>query len=149
GDGVFETTKVCHGVPFALTRHLDRLARSAAATGLDLPPDDLLREATAAVCAEVADLELARVRITVTGGPGPTGSLRGDGPSTLLVTAVQAQRPTAPETTIVVPWRRNHRGALAGVKSTSYAENVIALAAARRAGAGEALLANVADELCE
>ena len=30
GDGVFETIKVARGVPFALSRHLARLARSAA-----------------------------------------------------------------------------------------------------------------------
>ena len=49
----------------------------------------------------------------------------------------------------MVPWRRNQHGALTGVKTTSYAENVVALAAARAAGVGEALLANTAGELCE
>jgi branched-chain amino acid aminotransferase len=149
GDGVFETTKVEHGVPFALTRHLRRLSRSADMVGLSLPADDLLREAAAAVCRGVADVALVRLRITLTAGPGPAGSLRGDGPPTLLVTATETQPPVGPETAILVPWRRNHRGALTGVKSTSYLENVVALAAARRAGVGEALLANVADELCE
>lgn len=149
GDGVFETTKVEYGVPFALTRHLGRLEQSAAALGLPLPPADRIREAAAAVCGQLKDVELARLRITVTGGVGPAGSLRGAGPPTLLVTAARAQRPTGPETAILVPWRRNHRGALTGVKSTSYAENVVALAAARKAGVGEALFANVADELCE
>ena len=38
GDGVFETCKVSGGEPFALTRHLRRLDRSAA--GLGLPPPD-------------------------------------------------------------------------------------------------------------
>jgi branched-chain amino acid aminotransferase len=114
-----------------------------------LPAEQLLREAADAVCRSIVDVELARLRITVTAGPGPAGSVRGAGPPTLLVTATPTQRPAAPETTLVVPWRRNHRGALTGVKSTSYAENVVALAAARRAGVGEALLANVADELCE
>jgi branched-chain amino acid aminotransferase len=149
GDGIFETTKVEHGVPFALTRHLRRLSRSADAVGLSLPAPDLLREAAGAVCGLVVDVELARLRITVTAGAGPAGSLRGNGPPTLLVTVSPALRPSGPETAVVVPWRRNHRGATTGVKSTSYLENVVALAAARRAGVGEALLANVADELCE
>ena len=43
GDGVFETAKVVGGVPFALTRHLDRLASSAA--GLALPVPDEARGA--------------------------------------------------------------------------------------------------------
>ena len=39
GDGVFETIKVVAGQPFALSRHLARLGRSAA--GLGLPEPDL------------------------------------------------------------------------------------------------------------
>jgi branched-subunit amino acid aminotransferase/4-amino-4-deoxychorismate lyase len=38
-DGVFEALKVTGGVPFALTRHLERLRASAA--GLGLPEPDL------------------------------------------------------------------------------------------------------------
>ena len=40
GDGVFETVKVTGGVPFALTRHLDRLRGSARGLGLDAPDTD-------------------------------------------------------------------------------------------------------------
>ena len=38
GDGVFETAALRDGVPFALTRHLERLARSAERLGLVPPP---------------------------------------------------------------------------------------------------------------
>lgn len=48
-----------------------------------------------------------------------------------------------------MPWVRNERSAVAGLKTTSYAENVVALAAAHRAGASEALLANTVGRLCE
>ncbi|HEY2832196.1 MAG TPA: aminotransferase class IV [Sporichthyaceae bacterium] len=149
GDGVFETTKVIHGVPFARTRHLARLHDSARAIGLPLPDDDYLRAAIDAVCATVADAPLARLRLTVTAGPGPAGSARGAGPPTVWASATPTSPPSAPETAIVVPWRRNENGALTGVKTTSYAENVVALATARAAGVGEALLANTAGELCE
>ena len=54
-----------------------------------------------------------------------------------------------PTAVITVPWTRNERGALSGLKTTSYAENVVALAGARRAGASEALFANTRGELCE
>ncbi|MCC3771970.1 aminotransferase class IV, partial [Streptomyces sp. UNOC14_S4] len=50
---------------------------------------------------------------------------------------------------ITVPWTRNERSALAGLKSTSYAENVVALARAADRGATEALFANTVGELCE
>ncbi|MGH9283518.1 MAG: aminotransferase class IV, partial [Acidimicrobiales bacterium] len=40
GDGVFETLRVYGGRPFAWTRHLERLSRSAAGMGLYLPGGD-------------------------------------------------------------------------------------------------------------
>lgn len=149
GDGVFETCKVTYGRPFALSRHLTRLAASAQAMGLPEPADAALREAVAAVLAELAGTPLARLRITWTGGPAPLGSARGDAPATLFVAAAPIAVPPPTESVVVVPWRRNEHGATTGVKTTSYAENVRALAYARRAGAGEALLANTAGELCE
>jgi branched-chain amino acid aminotransferase len=50
---------------------------------------------------------------------------------------------------VVVPWPRNERSALAGLKTISYAENVVALAYAKARGAGEALFANLGGDLCE
>lgn len=148
GDGVFEAIKVLEGRPFALTRHLDRLARSAAALGLPDPDLDAFRGAVADVLAQ-EHLPLGRIRLTYTGGPAPLGSGRGDAAPTLVVVAA-AMDPT-PETTAVlrVPWPRNERGAMAGVKSTSYAENVVALDEAARHGASEAIFENLAGHLCE
>jgi branched-chain amino acid aminotransferase len=50
---------------------------------------------------------------------------------------------------VTVPWTRNERGALTGLKTTSYAENVVALARAHQHGASEALFANTVGQLCE
>ena len=47
------------------------------------------------------------------------------------------------------PWPRNDRGALVGLKTVSYAENVVALQWARKRGAEEAVFANLAGRLCE
>jgi branched-chain amino acid aminotransferase len=148
GDAVFEAIKVVDGQPFALTRHLDRLERSAAGLGLTGVDVDAVRSGLAAVLAE-EHLPLGRVRITVTAGPAPLGSGRGSGgPTTIVVAAPMDQ---APESTavITVPWPRNERGALAGLKTTSYGENVVALARARERGATEAVFANLAGNLCE
>ena len=147
GDGAFETLKVVDGQPFALTRHLQRMARSLQGLGLTPPDDALLREGVAAVLdGEPGDL---RVRITVTAGPAPLGSERGD--SGLTVAVASAPLGDWPATTAVatVPWPRNERGALAGLKTTSYAENVVALARAHAAGASEAIFANTVGDLCE
>ncbi|WP_445278045.1 aminotransferase class IV, partial [Streptomyces sp. DSM 41033] len=49
GDGIFETVRTSEGRPFALTRHLDRLTRSARGLGLPDPDLDEVRRAATAV----------------------------------------------------------------------------------------------------
>src|SRR6266545_672193 len=148
GDGVFETMAVVRGAAFAVRRHLERLRRSAGALGLAVPSDAELRAAVEAVVAANGDA-VGRVRITVTGGPGPLGSGRGGGAPTVLVIAGPPPEWPASASVVVVPWPRNERGAVAGVKTISYAENVVALAWAQARGAGEALFLNTAGVLCE
>ena len=156
GDGVFETVKVIDGTPFALTRHLARLRGSAELVGLTLPgADTSLRAAcTAAIEAAIVDPDnatagVARLRITVTAGPGPLGSDRGARAPTLIVAAGPGTTWPATAQVATVPWVRNERSAVAGAKTTSYAENVVALAAAHQRGAGEAILANTMGVLAE
>jgi len=92
---------------------------------------------------------MARLRVTFTAGPAPLGSGRGHGEPTLIVVADELPA-SAPDVAVVtVPWPRNERGALAGLKTTSYAENVVALAEAKRRGGTEAIFANLAGHLCE
>lgn len=156
GDGVFETCKVVDGTPFALTRHLARLRRSAGIIGLALPwSDSHMRAACADTVSAArrdpsnADLGVGRLRITVTAGPGPLGSDRDLVPPTLVVAA--APGPPWPATTDVatVAWARNERSAVAGAKTTSYAEHVVALAEAHRRGASEAILCDTRGRLSE
>jgi branched-chain amino acid aminotransferase len=147
GDGVFETAKIDHGVPFALTRHLDRLHRSARGLGLDLDIA-VVRKGVDAVLDTVT-WDHARLRITVTGGTSPLGSARGSGGCTIVVAAgpLHGWEPTAKVCT--VPWARNERAATVGLKTTSYADNVVALAYAADCGAEEAIFGNTRGELCE
>ena len=147
GDGVFETAKVVGGEVFAYTRHAARLDRSLAGLGLGPADPEVVQAGIAAVLEE--PLEFGRLRWTVTSGPGPLGSDRGDGGFTYIVTA-SAVAPMPPSTgVIVVPWTRNERAATVGLKTTSYADNVVALAYAKERGAGEAIFANTRGELCE
>jgi branched-chain amino acid aminotransferase len=148
GDGVFETLKATDGRAFAPTRHLERLARSA--RGLGLPEPDLEEVARACEAVLAANpMPLGRLRVTYTGGLSPLGSDRGEEGPTLVVALGPAQ--PRPDTTaaVTVPWTRNEKGALAGLKTTSYGENVVALARAHAAGASEALFANTRGRLCE
>jgi branched-chain amino acid aminotransferase len=152
GDGVFETLRAHDGVPFAWRRHYERLEHSAAGLGLHLPPSPDLRAAADAVLdAEglAAPGTGARVRITVTGGESPLGSERGSAPPTVIV-AASPLVPAAPTAHVVtVPWARNERSAVAGLKTISYGENVRALAYAHEHGAGEAMFGNTRGDLCE
>ena len=160
GDGVFETLRVYPasasasggrsgpGIPFAARRHLERLARSAAGLGLPLPGPPVIHRGMDEVI-EANHLVEGRIRITVTGGPSALGSDRTAAEPTVLV--VGAPMEPWPDTVdvVTVPWPRNDRGALAGLKTISYAENVLALARARECGAGEAVFGNLAGNLCE
>ncbi|MEV6327424.1 aminodeoxychorismate lyase [Streptomyces sp. NPDC051909] len=148
GDGIFETVKAERGETFALTLHLERLTRSARGLGLPDPDLDEVRRAVAAVL-DANPMELGRLRITYTGGLSPLGSERGDSGPGLVVALGETRRRPDGTAVITVPWTRNERGALTGLKTTSYAENVVALARAHERGASEALFANTVGQLCE
>jgi branched-chain amino acid aminotransferase len=149
GDGMFESMKVVADSAFAMTRHLARLHRSAGGLGLVVPYDDTtLRDAIDTTI--VANQPGAGwVRVTVTGGPSLSGSARGDEPATVVIQCGPATEWSAAADVVTVPWPRNERGALAGVKTTSYAENVVAREHARATGAEEALFGNTVGNLCE
>lgn len=148
GDGVFETLAVRGGRVIGLREHWQRLVRSCTHMGLLAMSETEFAEAIVAV-VEANGLTEARVRVTQTSGDGPLGSDRGAGQGTRLAAATPLNTWPPSEKVCLVPWTRNENGALAGVKSISYAENVIALAEAKRRGCGEALLANTHGELCE
>jgi branched-chain amino acid aminotransferase len=147
GDGVFETMKVVGGTPFAMSRHLRRLLASAAGLGLTVEPDVILSGINAVLGHEPTGS--CRLRVTVTGGPGPFGSDRGAGGPTVIVSTSPLSHWPASASVVVVPWTRNERAPTAGLKTTSYADNVIALGYAHERGAGEAIFANTRGELCE
>ncbi len=164
GNGVFETLRIAGGRPFAARRHLERLARSTAGMGLPCPPAAVVLDAMDRVIRANGLVE-GRLRVTVTGGPSPAPSSfrvpesvknigfryterSGSIPTVIVAAGALPAWPPSAEVAIA-PWPRNERGALAGIKSTSYGENVVALAHARDRGAGEAIFANLAGNLCE
>lgn len=153
-DGIFETLKVLQGSPIAMSRHLARLDRSATVLGLPLADHEVIRAAVEEVVrANPAAAVLGRLRITMTAGAGPLGSDRGSSTGESSATLIVALSPAQPwpDTTsaVVVPWVRNERSAIAGAKSTSYAENVVALAWAKERGFAEGLFLNSVGQVCE
>ena len=148
GDAVFETVAVEGGVPLALTRHLVRLARSCEGLGIPAPDLSGLRRAALEVVTANQLVE-GLLRIVHTSGPGPLGSARGEREPTTAVLAGPSRHWAPTADVAVVAWLRNEHAATAGLKTTSYADNVIALAEAGRRGCSEALFANTAGALCE
>ena len=153
GDGIFETLLVvpdgAEATAFAVRRHLGRLRRSAAALGLVCPFADEDLRAAIARCLDVAP-GAGVVRVTMTSGGGALGSRRGEGPGSTIVIAGNQPPVYPPGTAVaVVPFTRNERGATAGVKTTSYAENVLALDMARKRGASEAIFADTRGRVSE
>jgi branched-chain amino acid aminotransferase len=149
GDGAFEAIKVLDGQPFALTRHLDRLHRSLAPLGIELDRDQVHTAIAALMATPQAAVSPSWLRITITGGSAPmgTGSV---GTRPTLVAAVAPMAPWPPTTDVIIaPWRRNEFGPTTGLKTISYADNVIAYRYAHANGADEAVFANTRGQLCE
>lgn len=150
GDGVFETMQVKNGKAFALSRHLRRLENSANLLGINFLDADYLKTVVAEVIKANADLQAAgRLRITLTSGDGPLGSDRNSEKPTLVVAMSHLPKWSKSAKVASVKMPRNHLSPLTGAKTTSYAENVLALATAKKLGADEAILPNVAQNICE
>ncbi len=148
GDAVFETLAIVRGLPFAISRHLERLAYSAQQMDIALPDTQELHQAMVDV-SFANGLTYGRLRVTVSSGAGPLGSARGTSTPTALVAATP-QTPW-PESSDVktVAWTINENSPLVGLKTVSYGANVRALAEATKAGATEAIFSNTRGELCE
>lgn len=149
GDGAFETCKIVDGEVFAADRHLARMDRTLAGLGLPAADRDLVQQGVDAVLGSGERIGFGRLRYTITAGPGPLGSERGDGGMSYIVTATEVAPSASTTAVATVPWTRNERAATAGLKTTSYADNVIALAHAKDKGGSEAIFANTRGELCE
>ena len=155
GDGLFETLRVIEGRLFRLDRHLARLQGGAERVRLVLPYS--VAEFTAGIQEIVRANELmdAAVRVTVSRGVGPAGpGLEGAGPPLCVIAARSFPgypdywyRPGARAMTSTIP--KNERSPLAGIKTTSYLEHVLARAEAVEWGADEALLLNTRGHLVE
>jgi len=134
GRAVFETLRVYGGRPFRLDAHLDRLAASAASLHLPEPPRTAFAdEAHAAI--EAGGEPDAGLRFLWTPGREGERSPRGFVLVSALPPGLDELRARGLRL-VTTPWAA---GALAGAKSTSYAENMVAQEEAVRSGADDAL----------
>jgi branched-chain amino acid aminotransferase len=148
GDGVFEVLVVRDRRPVMLQRHLRRLRRGLERLDIVGVPGDHRIIAAIEVLVAAADLDDARLRITVSPGPGPSPRQRGDAPL-CVITIDHLAPPLAATTLTIVPWPRNERSPLAGIKASAWSENALALRHAAAHGFGNALFCDTTGRLSE
>jgi branched-chain amino acid aminotransferase len=152
GLGVFETMAAYDGKVFAYDLHHARLLKSAEVFALPVPERSVITAAiTEVIDANHCHQGRYRIRVTLSGGVNQLGggSEQGD----VMVTARPADSASGASITLAklawVPFVINERAATAGVKSTSYADHVLAYRHALNAGADEALMLNTQGHLAE
>jgi len=126
GAAAFETVRMRRGSPVLLRRHIERFERSSLALRLPAPDGaaELAEQVAAAAAVDEGTLRLFRTARTllVTAGPLPPGleDLRRRGLAAITVRTTSA-------------------GLLTGVKVTSYATALAAIAHAEKSGADDAI----------
>ncbi|MES1183665.1 MAG: aminotransferase class IV [Myxococcales bacterium] len=148
GDSVFEALRTYGGRPFALERHLQRLAESAARVFIDLPVSlqQLGREVHSAIVG--AGNPESYVRLTVTRGVGETLGLDPGLARHPLRVVIVTPLKSPPEETYrdgvaVITYRTERvtdHSVAAGAKVGNYLTAVLAIRQARAVGAAEALI---------
>jgi branched-chain amino acid aminotransferase len=157
GEGVYETLRTYNRVPFLYDRHMARLRQSAARILLDVPFDDgTLLSWIEQTIAAAGELNEAYIRILLTRG---VGDLNYDPKSTPNPTTVVIVKPfEAPAARVyhegirisLVDMLRNHPKSVNPIiKSNNLLNNALAMQAAYRSGAEEALMCNYRGELTE
>jgi branched-chain amino acid aminotransferase len=149
GLGLFETMLAVDGVAVFWDRHLARLALSGERFGWVLELADFQE-----ICGELLvrnglTVGRARLRLTVTAGSGPLDNLTAGMDRRIWLAATPLAAPPDSLTLGLSPWPRHERSPLAGLKTASYGENLVALDEARQRGFQETLFLNTADQLCE
>ncbi len=157
GEGVYETLRTYHRIPFLFDLHQERLRRSAALLALPVPftDDELLAQISATMAAHKG-LNEAYIRVLLTRGVGELtyNPAACPDPTTVIIVKPFPEPPARTFTdgikVALVAVRRNHPAALNPlIKSNNLINNALAMQEALRCGADEALMCNQAGDVVE
>lgn len=156
GDSVYETLRTAGGRAVELTRHLERLRRSAAGIGLELPYDDeALRAAIAETHRASANAD-SYVRVMVTRGTGPLMLDPRVSESPLLVVLVQELKLPAPalyqaglSVRVVDVHKISARSLDPTLKTGNYLNSIQALRQATQSAAEDAIMCSPQGHVAE
>ena len=147
GDGVFETIRARNGRPLLLQTHLQRLRQGAQVLEMGVPsPARLAGEARRVL--EASRLSEAVLRLSVSRGAGQRGLAPASDTTPTVIVSAQPFQPYPLRwydegvSASVTGITRNEHSPLAGIKSLSYVEQVLARLAAQRGGSDLGLLLN-------
>jgi branched-chain amino acid aminotransferase len=157
GEGVYETLRTYHRVPFLYDRHCRRLRASARHLALDVPfTDDQLRRWIDDTVAAAGELDEAYIRVLLTRGVGElTYDPKATPAPSLVIIVKPFEEPPAWvfEQGIrisLVSILRNHPGSVNPIiKSNNLLNNALAMQEALRRGGEESLMCNYRGELSE
>jgi branched-chain amino acid aminotransferase len=148
GDGVFEVVRLYAGRPFALDEHLERMAGSAANLRLPIDVDAVRADVERLLAAaDRPDTNADGSAVAGTGTNADGSAVAGTGSCLRLVVTRGGRRlafveplPAAPATLRLASVTYAPTRLMDGVKSLSYAPNMLATRLAAERGADEALL---------
>ena len=143
GDGAFDTALVINGSVVFAERHVVRLAKTCTVLGITMTPaqiSDLLQMAA-------AHISTGTLRLTVTRGAGPRGLKPPAGLQPRTILSARSGLPEAlwqPVTAVTASILRNETSPTSRHKCIAYLDAVLALSAATKAGAEDAVFLNSA-----
>ena len=157
GEGVYETLRTYHRVPFLFDRHMRRLRASAGYLHLEVPYTDAAVRGWIDETVDAAgELDEAYIRILHTRGVGElTYDLKATPTPTLVIIVKPLDE--APARVLqegikisLVPVMRNHPASVNPIiKSNNLLNNALAMQEANRRGGEEGLMCNYRGELSE
>ncbi len=155
GASVYETIRTYDGVPFLFHRHLERLRASAATLAIELELDDEALQDRVHRTLDAAGNPESSIRIVVSTGVGAMDYRSGSAsvPTIVIIVRPLPQLPDAVyrdgAAAAIVAGYAPHASATPRIKSSSLLANVMALRAAQKVNAYEAILVDDTGGVCE